>query len=31
MIYREISADLFKFSEEYMLVHCISSGFALGA
>lgn len=31
MTYREISADLFSLPEEYMLVHCISSDFALGA
>jgi hypothetical protein len=31
MIYREITKDLFSVSDEYVLTHCISSDFALGA
>lgn len=31
MNYKEIKADLFSMPEEYVLAHCISSDFALGA
>lgn len=31
MLLQEIKGDLFSLPEEYMLVHCISSDFALGA
>ena len=31
MIYKEEVRDLFSISDDYILVHCISSDFALGA